>query len=62
MLLNFLNCSYIEQYQACHIFYKQSRNGEDCQICVKCVIWKQIHEKCESVITDSRHAFSNGSG
>ena len=26
------------------------------------VIWKQIHEKCESVITDSWHIFANGSG
>ena len=33
-----------------------------CQICVKCVIWKQIHEKCDSVITDSWPTFSNGSG
>ena len=27
-------------------------------ICVNCVIWKQIHEKCESVITDSWPTFS----
>ena len=42
MSRNFLNFSYIEHYKACHIFYKQFPNGEDCQICVKCVIWKQI--------------------
>ena len=36
MLRNFLH------YHACHIFYKQSTNGEDCQICV---ISKQIHDK-----------------
>ena len=30
------------------------------QICVKCVIWKQIHEKWESVITESWTTFSNG--
>ena len=30
------------------------------QICAKCVIWKQIHEKCEWVITDSGPTFSNG--
>ena len=61
MLPNFLNFSWIEHYQACNIFYKQSRNGDNCQIYVKCVIWKQIHEKCESVNTDSWHTFSNGS-
>ena len=33
-----------------------------CQICVKCVIWKQIYEKYESVITESWPTFSNGSG
>ena len=26
MLHNFLNFSYIEHYQTCHIFYKQSHN------------------------------------
>ena len=32
------------------------------KFCVKCEIWKRIHEKCESMITDSWHTFSNGSG
>ena len=30
-------------------------------ICQICVIWKHIHEKCESVITESWPTFSNGS-
>ena len=64
MLHTFLNFSYIERYQACQIFYKQIPDGQYryCQICVKCVIWKQIYKKCESVITDSWHTFSKGSG
>ena len=42
------------------MFYKQIPNGQYCHVCVKCVIWKQIYEKCELVITDSWLTFSNG--
>ena len=60
ILHNFFNFSSIERYHACHIFCKQISNEQKSQICVKCVIWKQIHEKWESVITESWPTFSNG--
>ena len=60
MLHNFFNFSSIERYHACHIFCKQISSEQKCQICVKCVIWKQIHEKWESVITESWPTFLNG--
>ena len=60
MLHNCRNFSVIEHYQVRQIFYKQYPNWEDCPICVKCVIWKQIHKKYESVITDSWHTFQMG--
>ena len=60
ILRNFFNFSSIERYHACHISCKQISNEQKSQICVKCVIWKQIHEKWESVITQSWPTFSNG--
>ena len=39
----FLHFSQIERHQACHIFYKQSPNEDYSQICLKYIIWKQIH-------------------
>ena len=60
ILHNFFNFSSIERYHACHIFCKQISNEQKSQICEKCVIWKQIHEKWESVITESWPTFSNG--
>ena len=60
ILHNFSNFSSIERYHACHIFCKQISNEQKSQICVKCVIWKQIDEKWESVITESWPTFSNG--